>query len=175
MTTLPGGIDLALAAVLLLSMLAGLWRGLVFELLALVGWGVAFVVAQRHGGAAAAALPVGVPGGALNALVGWVAVFVGVLVLWGLGAALLRRLVRASPLSGLDRLLGATFGLVRGLAILLVAVTIVWLTPARTAPQIEASRGVGWLVAMLGVVRPALPEGLARHLPAPPATAGERT
>lgn len=175
MNVIPGGIDLALAVVLLVSMVAGLWRGLVFEVLALMGWVVAFVVSQRHGPAAAELLPIGVPGGALDALAGWITVFIGTLVVWGLGAALLRRLVQASPLSGLDRLLGATFGLVRGVAILLVAVTIVWLTPARSAPQVEASHGVGWLVAMLGVMRPALPEGLARHLPAPPATAGERT
>ncbi|MCC7151784.1 MAG: CvpA family protein, partial [Rubrivivax sp.] len=40
------GIDWALLAVLVLSVVVGLWRGLVFELMSLAGWVVAWVGAQ---------------------------------------------------------------------------------------------------------------------------------
>ena len=43
-----GWVDLTLLALLGVSVLIGLARGLVFELMSLVGWVVAYVVAQAY-------------------------------------------------------------------------------------------------------------------------------
>ena len=56
-----GWVDWALLAVLAVSVVVGLWRGLVFEVLSLVGWVVAFFAAQAFAPFAAAYVPVGVP------------------------------------------------------------------------------------------------------------------
>ncbi len=79
-----GWIDWTLLAVLAASVAVGLWRGLVFELMALAGWIVAYVLAQAFASEAAARLPVGSPGSALNHGAGFAAVFVGVLLVWAL-------------------------------------------------------------------------------------------
>ena len=55
-------LDWVLLAVLLVSLLLGLWRGLVYEVLSVVSWIAAFVLAQwlpaqRPGGAQAAGWP----------------------------------------------------------------------------------------------------------------------
>ena len=39
------GMDIAMAVLLALSVVVGLWRGLLFELMSLVGWLVAYVAA----------------------------------------------------------------------------------------------------------------------------------
>ena len=53
-------------ALLALSIMVGLWRGLVFEVLSLLGWVAAYVAAQLFAPAAAVHLRVGAPGGALD-------------------------------------------------------------------------------------------------------------
>lgn len=160
-----GWLDLAMLAVLLGSILVGIFRGLVFEVLSLIGWLAAFVVAQRFAVPVAAHLPVGEAGGAANAAAGFLLVFFGVLIAWSLGAKLVRLLVQATPLSGLDRLLGGAFGVLRGVLLLLVATTFALLTPAHDTRAWHDSHGAQWLQALLVEVRPLLPDDLARHLP----------
>ena len=43
-----GWVDGVLLAVLVVSLLVGLWRGLVFELMSLLGWVVAYVAAREQ-------------------------------------------------------------------------------------------------------------------------------
>ena len=63
-------IDLALLIGLALSVIVGAWRGLVHEVMSLLGWGAAYVSAQWFGPAVAPYLPVGEPGGRLNLISG---------------------------------------------------------------------------------------------------------
>ena len=65
-----------------------------------------------------------------------------VLIVWGLASRVLRLLVHATPLRGADRVLGAAFGLLRGVVLLLVLATVVALTPAATSPAWHRSQGV---------------------------------
>ncbi len=161
-----GWIDLALLAALLLSTLFGLWRGLLLEVLALAGWVVAWFAAQWLAPQWAPYLPLGEPESSLNAGAGFVAAFVVVLIGCALVARLVRLLVSATPLKGVDRLLGAAFGLVRGVVLLLAAATVVALTPAAKSPDWHASLGAQWLQVALHELKPLLPADLARHLPA---------
>ena len=69
-------LDWIFAAVLLASMLVGAWRGLVFEVLSLVGWVVSFFVAQWFAEDMAALLPMGESAEALRYAAGFVVVFV---------------------------------------------------------------------------------------------------
>lgn len=151
-------VDWALAAVLLLSVVIGLWRGLVYELLALVGWVVAFVVAQAYAGAVALWLPFG-GGGWSRLALGFGLTFFATLVAWTLLAKLARMMISATPLSVLDRALGAGFGFARGVLILLVVALVVTWTPASRASAWQTSRGAAWLGAMLHGLKPLWPAG----------------
>lgn len=152
-------VDWALAAVLLLSVVVGMWRGLVYEVLSLIGWVVAFVVAQAYGAAVSAWLPFGAPGSMTRLAAAFALTFFGALVAWTLLAKLARLLISATPLSVLDRALGAGFGLVRGLVVLLAVTLVVMLTPAARSPAWQASRGAVWLQAMLHGLEPLWPAG----------------
>lgn len=159
-------VDWALLAVLLVSMLVGIWRGLMFELMSLLGWVVAWFGAQYLAAEIGPWLPVGSPGSAVNALAAFVVGFVGILVAWALLARLIRVLVHATPLSMPDRVLGAGFGLLRGAVLLLALATALALTPAAQSTPWQQSEGARWLGAVLGGLKPLLPEEMARHLPA---------
>jgi membrane protein required for colicin V production len=161
-----GWFDWAVLAVLLLSVVVGLWRGLVFELLSLAGWVVAFIAAQWFAPTVAPWLPVGTPGSALNFGIAFALTFVGALLLWAIASKLVRLLVHATPLQPVDRLLGAAFGLVRGLVLLLVVTTLVLLSPARSSSAWKQSHGAAWLTALFYGLKPMLPAALAEQLPA---------
>ena len=160
-----GWVDLTLLALLGVSVLIGLARGLVFELMALVGLVVAYIAAQAYSPRLAATVPIGAPGSALQLGAAFVVTFVGVLVAWSLLARLIRLGLHATPLTLIDRLLGAGFGLLRGAVLLLVVATAVAFTPALRSQPWRDSYAATWLnLALLGL-KPHLPVEVARHLP----------
>ena len=160
-----GWVDAVLAAVLVLSMVVGLVRGLVFEMLSVVGWFAAYFAAQWFTPVVALHIPVGEAGSSLNHGAAFACTFIAALILWGLVARLLRMVIRATPLSLLDRLLGAGFGLVRGMILLLALATVVGLTPLMKSVAWQQSAGAVWLQSALRGLKPVLPPEISRHLP----------
>ncbi len=160
-----GWVDLTILGVLALSVLVGLVRGFLFEALSLAGWVVAYFAAQWAAPFIAERLPLGAPGSSANQAAAVALGFMAVWLLWAILVRLLRALVRATPLSIIDRLLGAAFGCVRGAAILMAIATLVAMTPLAQAPVWQASHGVRLLNLCLAEIKPLLPEAAARWLP----------
>ena len=160
-----GWVDWALMALLALSIVVGLWRGLVFEVLSLLGWIAAYVAAQAFAPEVAVHVPVGTPGSAINLAVTFAALFLLALIAWALASRLLRLLIHATPLQLIDRALGGGFGLLRGAVLLLAVASVVSLTPASRSPAWQQSQGATWLVAGLQTLKPVLPETFAQRLP----------
>jgi len=158
-------LDWIFAALLLVSMLVGAWRGLVYEVLSLLGWVAAFVLAQWLAADAAALLPMGEAHETMRYAAGFILVFVASLFACGFLAWLAKKLVDAVGLRPVDRTLGAVFGALRGLLVLLVLVVMAGLTQLHQADWWQESQGAAWLSARLKELRPALPEELGRHLP----------
>jgi membrane protein required for colicin V production len=159
-----GWVDIVLLSVLGLSVLIGLWRGFVFEILSLLGWVVAFFIANATGPLLADYLPLGEPGSQLRLWAAYLLVFVLVLVTCTLFARMLRALVSATPLSLVDHLLGAVFGAVRGLVILVVAGLLVTLSPWAGSPAWKSSHGPLWVGLALEGLKPVLPQSLNVHI-----------
>ena len=158
-------LDWIFAAVLLASMLIGAWRGLVFELLSLAGWVVAFFLAQWWAAPMAAWLPMGEAQDSVRHAAGFAVVFVLAVFACGFVAWLAKKLIEAVGLRPADRALGALFGVLRGgLVLLAVAAVAAW-TPLHEADWWQQSQVAPWMVQMLQGLRPALPEEFGRHLP----------
>jgi membrane protein required for colicin V production len=151
------GVDLAMLAVLLLSLAVGAWRGLVFEVMSLLGWFAAYFVAQWYSPLVAAYVPAGSPGSAINHSVSFGLTFLAALLLWGLLSRLLKLVIHATPLGLIDRLLGAAFGALRGVVLLLAVAAVVSRTPWSNAPSWQQSAGASWLRVVTGGLKPALP------------------
>ncbi len=115
--------DLFLIVLVGLLILTGLLKGLVRLLIGIVALAAAFILAARfHGPAAAAVLGVmDMPASAAN-LIGYLAIFLGTMLVGALAGRLLRGLLQAAMLGWADRLAGAAAGLV---AALLAAALIV--------------------------------------------------
>jgi membrane protein required for colicin V production len=158
-------VDWMFIGILASSIVVGLLRGMVFEVLSLLSWLAAYVAAQWLAPEVAPHLPIGKPGSALNQAAAFASTFLAALIVWGLMARLLRAVVRATPLSPVDRALGATFGVARALVVMLAITTVVMLTSLAQSQAWRASRGAVWLNGALHGIKPALPARIAEHLP----------
>lgn len=156
--------DYLVLFVLTASLIISLIRGLVKEMLSLAGWIVAFVLANAYGAALAALLPEMIPGEVIRLILAFIVLFIGVRLLMGLLSMAVGALIEAGGLTVADRLLGAIFGLGRGLVIVLAAVILCGMT---SVPQQEF-----WKRALLSplaedgarTVKPFLPSALAQHV-----------
>jgi membrane protein required for colicin V production len=158
-------VDWILLAVLGLSLLLGLWRGIVQEVLSLVGWVAAFYVSQMYAPLAAAWLPMEGSSQMLRYAAGFVVVFVAVLIATVLVSWVVKKLVSAVGLGPLDRLLGSLFGLMRGVVILLAVTVFVGMTPMRDTEAWKQAQGAQWLQQFLHVLKPVLPADFGKYLP----------
>jgi membrane protein required for colicin V production len=156
--------DYLVLFVLVSSVIISTLRGLVKEILSLLGWVVAFVVANAYGARLAPMLPELLPGESARLIMAFVLLFLGVRILMGLLSLAIGALITATGLSLADRGLGGLFGLARGIVIVLAAVILSGMT---SIPQQDF-----WRNALLSpmaetgarTVKPFLPAALAQHV-----------
>ncbi|MEZ5462449.1 CvpA family protein [Dokdonella sp.] len=156
--------DYAIIATLALSILVGLWRGFIGEVLALVCWVLAFWVAWTFGPHLADQFSNAISVPSVRVLLGYALCFVAVLIGGAIVSYLMRKLVNGSGLSGTDRLLGMVFGLVRGFALVVLVVLLMKFTPVVRDDWWQTSKmlptfdnGAQWVTSYL-------PESVARYL-----------
>ncbi|KQV48116.1 hypothetical protein ASC95_19340 [Pelomonas sp. Root1217] len=160
-------VDLAFAAVLLISIGIGLWRGLIFEVMSLAGWVVAYFAASPLAPVVEDLLPASMTskfGPAALHVVALAIAFFFVLLVWSLASRLVKTLIHATPLSVVDRLGGAGFGALRGVFIALLLVLIIGASPLAESSTWRASRAAPVLTGVLQEAAPLLPEPVARFI-----------
>jgi membrane protein required for colicin V production len=156
--------DYLVLFILIASVVISTLRGLVKEILSLVGWVAAFVVANAFGAKLAPMLPSVFPGETVRLIAAFIALFLGVRVLMGLLSLAVGALIDATGLTLADRGLGGLFGLGRGIVIVLAGVILCGMT---SIPQ-----QAFWKDALLSpmaeagarTVKPFLPAALAQHV-----------
>jgi len=170
--------DYIILVVLGVSVLIGLWRGLISEVLALAIWIAAFWVAWTFGPSVAGYFEHSIQLPSARILVGYGICFIAVLIAGALLRFLVSKLVEGTGLSGTDRLLGMVFGFVRGVLLVTLAVFLLgftafirdpWWNESALLPQFKGM--AAWLGERVpDSVRHHLnPPALLDHLPALPA------
>lgn len=157
--------DWVLLTLLVLSVLLGIWRGLMFEVLSVAGWVAALFVAQALADDVVPWLPVEGVSAPLQLAIGFALVFIAVAFLGGLVAWGVQKLVASVGLRPVDRVLGGVFGLLRGAVILLAIALVITMTQMQSAQWWRGSPTAGLLSHTLHNVKPLLPDPLARHIP----------
>lgn len=158
-------LDLIFGGVMLVSLLLGVWRGLVYEVLSALSWIAAFILAQWLAPEVAHKLPLGGVSEALRYVAAFALVFVLAAFAGGMLAKLVKMLFAAVGLQPVDRVLGAAFGLVRGVVLLLAATVVIGMTPLQTSTWWQQSVGAGITLAALKGLKPVLPEEFGKYLP----------
>jgi membrane protein required for colicin V production len=164
--------DYVVLAIVVLSALQGMWRGLVAELFALIGWIAALAVAVHYMGWLAAWLPKGLPGGEATRLaLAFVLLVVVVLIGAGLAATLFGKLTEMIGLRALDQSLGIVFGALRGAVLVVIGVILASYTPLPAQPFWRQARLLPYAEDGVRYVRQCLPPGLRQYVPLEPGAA----
>ncbi|QLB21306.1 colicin V synthesis protein [Vespertiliibacter pulmonis] len=115
-------VDFIIIGIVVFSLLVSLWRGFVSEVLSLAGWVIAFFIASKFYQPMSLVL-LQINSSYLqnseylrNGIAATI-LFIAVLIVSGIINALLAKLVDKTGLSGTDRVLGAGFGILRGIFI----------------------------------------------------------
>lgn len=132
-------IDYAIIVVLLVSMSIGLIRGFVKELLSLVIWIIAFIVAMRYSIKLTGLFVSSIHNTTLRQGICFLILFIGVLLLGMLFNCLLNKLVSHLSFNGMNRLFGLIFGLLRGIALVTGLIILVQLTSLSKTPSWQRS------------------------------------
>ncbi len=115
--------DYCVLVIVCLSMLLGWWRGLVYEILSLLSWLAAYFVALAFVAEVLPLMPDVLGSEAMKTGVAFAALFLLTLILCGIASWSLNKLAKAFGLDWrTDGVMGALFGVVRGVLLVLVLV-----------------------------------------------------
>lgn len=156
--------DYAVLAILVVSILLSVMRGVVRELFSLAGWVVAFMVANSFAAGFAPMLPSSIAGESLRMLLAFAALFLSALLAMALMTMMISALTRTVGLGFADRFFGSLFGFMRGLLVVLLIVLAAGLTALPQEPFWEKALLRKPLETAAMMVIPWLPQDLSRRI-----------
>lgn len=146
--------DWAIVVILTLSSLISLARGFIKEAFSLFIWVAALVTANLFGHRLEQYLADTIATPSLRAMTAFAGIFIAVLLLGALLNYLIGMLVKATGLSGTDRVLGMCFGLIRGLLIVLILLIYVpSFVPIKQDPWYQQSSLIPYFLPYESTVR----------------------
>lgn len=162
-------LDIVVLILLLVSVIIGASRGLVYELFSLSGWLAAFFIARLL---TPDVEPL-VRGFLMNlpdpivSMLAFIATFTVLVFAWGLLGNLARKLIDASGLRPVDRVMGGLFGMLRASVLVAVAGLVVMSTSLQEGAWWTQSHTARWTQAILPHALPMLQDmpDAAAHVP----------
>jgi membrane protein required for colicin V production len=154
-------LDVVLGLIILASVATGFMRGFVRLGIGFAAVVTGFLLASWGYGMAGAWLVPYVSKKAIADLIGFLLVFIAVLIAGALIGNLFARMLKLTGLSWLDRLLGAAFGVVRGLLICVVMVLLMTAFSPNSPPRsVVESEFSPYVIGAAGVLAAATPHDL---------------
>jgi membrane protein required for colicin V production len=156
--------DYIALAIVGLSIILSVMRGFLRELLAILGWAAAFIVAKTYSSELMPMMPVDIPTESLRVLASFLVLFLATLLVASLLAIAITTLIKSAGLGWLNRLLGAFFGLARGLLIVCIVVFLAGLTELPSDARWRNAMFSAPLEALVISILPWMPIGIAKHV-----------
>jgi membrane protein required for colicin V production len=156
--------DYVVLTIIGLSIVLSVMRGLLREVLAIMGWVAAFYVAKTYANEILPMMPEAIPTESLRILAAFLVLFLATLLVASLLAIALSAIFNKIGLGWLNRLLGAAFGLARGVLIVCIVVFLAGLTnipkDARWRNAMFSAPTEALVISML----PWVPVSIAKHV-----------
>jgi len=133
-------VDYIIIGVIALSVITGLFRGFIEELIALCVWILAIWLAFNYSPVLEEWLKSFIQDKTVRTAVAFIAILLGTIIIGGIFNALLSFILKRSGLSGTDRVLGMGFGFMRGIFIVSLIMSVIKMTSVPTQEYIDQSR-----------------------------------
>jgi len=151
-------------AIVGISIVLSVMRGFFREVLSIAGWVAAFVVAKSYSSEILPMMPANIPTEPLRVLASFMVLFLATLLVTSLLAIVISTLIKNVGLGWLNRLLGAFFGLARGLLIVCIIVFLAGLTSLPKDTRWRNAMFSAPLEALVISMLPLLPISIAKHV-----------
>ena len=163
-------VDSIVLAILFVSAVLGLMRGLVSEVMGIGAWVGAGLIALWGGPELEPRMVIWLGGSDWAAPVAYVVVFIVALVLLSIASGMVGGVVRGSSLGGVDRSLGVLFGLLRGAALVVAAYIAACLlvTPERWPDPVLHARTLPYTYDAANWLAGKIPPHYRPNVPPPP-------
>ena len=156
--------DYAVLTIIGLSVIFSVMRGMVREVLSILGWVAAFYVARTYTNQLLPMMPANIPTESLRVLAAFLVLFLATLLLASLLAIAISAIFKKIGLGWLNRLLGAVFGVVRGLLIVCVVVFLAGFTEAPKDARWRNAMFSAPIEALVISMLPWIPDSIAKHV-----------
>lgn len=153
--------DFIILIILLISVLISFWRGFLREALSLTTWVAAFWVSISFHSQLAQLLTHKISTPGLRLLVAFAALFLGVFIAGSIISHLVIQLIKKTGFGGTDRLLGAGFGLLRGVLIVALGVMAGEMLQLNNNPAWQSSVLLPWFEQVAGWLQQFIPHSIA--------------
>ena len=147
-----------------LSVILSVMRGMIREVLAIVGLVAAFYVGVTYTNQLLPMMPIDIPNDALRILAAFLVLFLATLLLATLLGIALSAIFKKAGLGWLNRFLGALFGVPRGLLIVCVIVFLAGLTDIPKDSRWRNAMFSAPIEALVLSLLPWVPESIAKHV-----------
>ena len=154
-------LDWAIVIVLGLSTVVGVARGVIREVLSIVGWVVGIVFALKWSPDLAEKIPLDSLSPAVKTILAAIIIAVFCVFAIGLLGTLLRKMLEVANISAEDRILGSVFGLLRGVVFVCAAVFLAGMTSAPSTQMWRHSVCIPLAENGIDMIMPFLPEAIA--------------
>ncbi|MDZ4212697.1 MAG: CvpA family protein [Methylotenera sp.] len=156
--------DYIVLAIIGLSIILSVMRGFFREALSILGWIAAFVVAKTYVNQILPMMPVNIPTESLRILAAFLVLFLATLLVSSLLAIALSAIFKKIGLGWLNRLLGAVFGLARGMLIVCILVFLAGLTDMPKDARWRNAMFSAPIEALVISMLPWMPISIAKHV-----------
>lgn len=156
--------DYAVLTIIGLSVVLSVMRGLVREMLAIIGWVAAFYVAKTYSNEILPMMPADIPTESLRILAAILVLFIATLLVATLLAIALSAIFNKIGLGWLNRFLGAFFGLARGIVIVSIIVFLAGLTDFPKDTRWRDAMFSAPFEALVISLLPWVPINIAQHI-----------
>lgn len=156
--------DYAVLIILGLSVIFSVMRGMVREVLSILGWVAAFYVGRTYTDQLLPMMPADIPSESLRMLAAFLVLFLSTLLLASILGIALSTIVSKIGLGWFNRALGALFGALRGLLIVCVVVFLAGLTDVPKDLRWRNAMFSAPIEALVIAMLPWIPENIAKQV-----------
>jgi len=154
-------IDIAIIIIIIVSLLSGLFRGFIREVLSLISWITALWIAYNYAVQGAAFLePYLEP--PLRFVAAFAVIFIVTLLLISMVSYLVHKLFSLTSITGIDRSLGTLFGIIRGVIVVALLILCAAFMDFTNQPCWKESILVNYFLPITEFIRSLIPDDIAK-------------
>jgi membrane protein required for colicin V production len=156
--------DYSILAVIGFSIFIGIMRGVVKEVLSILGWLIAFCVAKTYSDELAPLLPKAIPTETMQFLAAFIILFLFTLLISALLTIALTQIFERVGLGWIDSVFGGVFGVFRGVLIVMILVLLGGLTDLPKSPIWKDAMFSAPLEALVAKTYPWIPPAMVSRV-----------